>query len=160
MVVAITQRQWRSVVKATGLLAEFSDIESATGFDLNEEGDRFRAREAISKVLTPWIAARSLDELRAIFDQHRVLWGPYQSIRQLMHEDPSCSPKNSLFQRVEQPGVGPHLMTGSPLSFGATPRPDVRPAPQLGQHTDELLREFIGCSETEIRKLRSAAIVA
>lgn len=160
MVVAITQRQWRSVVKATGLLAEFGAIESATGFDLNEEGDRFRAREAICEVLTPWIEARTLDELRATFDQHRVLWGPYQSISQLMHEDPSCSLKNPLFQRVDQPGVGTHLMPGSPLSFGATPRPDVRPGPQLGQHTDELLREFIGCSETEIHKLRSAAIVA
>jgi len=160
MVVAIAQRQWRSIVTATGLAAEFSAVESATGLDLNEEGDRFRARKAICAVLAPWIAARTLDVLRAIFDQHRVLWGPYQNISQLMHEDPSCSPANPLFQRVEQPGVGTHLMPGSPLSFGAAPRPEVRPAPRLGQHTDELLREFVGCSDAEIQQLRSAAIVA
>ena len=27
------------------------------------------------------------------------------------------------------------------------------------QHTDQLLREIIGCSETEIRRLRGTAIV-
>jgi 2-methylfumaryl-CoA isomerase len=160
MIVALTPRQWRSVVEATGLAAELGAIEQATGLDLTLEGDRFRAHRAICNILAPWIAARTLEELRQIFDQHRVLWGPYQDISQLMTEDRRCSLQNPLFQRIDQPGVGTHLVPGSPLSFGAFPRTDVRPAPRLGQHTDELLRDFIGYSDTEIRRLRGAEIVA
>ena len=160
MVVALTPRQWRNIVTATGLSSEFGALGRSTGLDLNDEGDRFRAREAICHILTPWIAARTLNELRTIFDQYRVLWGPYQNVSQLMKEDSSCSLKNPMFQRVDQPGLGPHLMPGSPLFFGRIPRPHVRPAPGLGQHTDELLRDIIGCSDVEIRRLRGAAIVA
>jgi 2-methylfumaryl-CoA isomerase len=160
MVVALTPRQWRNIVTATGLSAEFNAIAQATGLDLNDEGDRFRARNAICDIFTPWIAARALNELQRIFDQHRVLWGPYQNVGQLMNEDPSCSLKNPMFQRVDQPGVGPHLMPGSPLLFQGMPRPDILPAPELGQHTDEILRELVGCSNTEIRRLRGAGIVA
>lgn len=160
MVVALTPRQWRNIVTATGLYAEFNAIAQATGLDLNDEGDRFRARNAICDILAPWIAARTLNELQRIFDQHRVLWGPYQTVGQLMNEDPWCSLKNPMFQRVDQPGVGPHLMPGSPLFFAGMPRPDLLPAPDLGQHTDELLREIVGCSNAEIRRLRGAGIVA
>ena len=160
MIVALTPRQWRSIVEATGLSAQLSSIGEAAGLDLNLEGDRFRAHQAICNTLAPWVAERTLDQLREAFDQHRVMWGPYQDISQLMSEDPRCSVQNPLFQRIDQPGVGTHLMPGSPLFFGAFPRAAVRPAPLLGQHTDEVLRDIVGCSDTEIRRLRGAKIVA
>ena len=46
-----------------------------------------------------------------------------------------------MFSEVEQPGVGTYLMPGSPLDFTALPRVPVRPAPQLGEHTEEVLAE-------------------
>lgn len=160
MIVALTQRQWQSLMEATGLGAELEAIGSAAGLDLNDEGDRFRAHEPICETLAPWIAARSLSELRNTFDRHRVLWGPYQDIAQLMREDSRCSPRNPMFQRVDQPGIGTYLMPGSPLSFHDVRSEPPRPAPHLGQHTDELLRSVIGYSDREIRRLRSAAVVA
>ena len=160
MVVALTQRQWRNIVAATGLSAAFTSLGRTTGLDLDDEGNRFRAREAICDVLRPWIASRSLGELRTLFDRHRVLWGQYQNVSQLMKEDPWCSLENPMFQRVDQPGIGPHLMPGSPLFFSGIRRDDVHPAPRLGQHTDELLRDIVGCSAADIRRLRDAAIVA
>jgi hypothetical protein len=33
--------------------------------DLDDEGGRYAAREAIAAVLAPWFAARTLDEVRA-----------------------------------------------------------------------------------------------
>jgi 2-methylfumaryl-CoA isomerase len=160
MIVALTARQWRNVVEATGLAGQFADIAATTGLDLNDEGDRFRAHNAIRAALAPWVAARTLEELRPIFERHRVLWGPYQSIKQLMTEDPRCSARNPLFQQLNQPGVGTHLVPGSPLSFGDLPRKPPRPAPRLGQHTDEILRELVGCSDGEILRLRRESIVA
>jgi 2-methylfumaryl-CoA isomerase len=40
------------------------------------------------------------------------------------------------------------------------PRGDVRPAPRLGQHTDEVLAEVLGMSGAEIAKLHDSGTVA
>ena len=160
MLVALTERQWRNLVEATGLVAQLSDIGARAGLDLDDEGDRFRAHAAIRAALVPWVAGHTLEEVREILDRHRVLWGPYQDIRQLMSEDARCSTRNPLFQQLDQPGVGTHLAPGSPLSFGDLPRKELRPAPRLGQHTDAILREVVGCTDGEIMRLRRASIVA
>ena len=50
-IVAITQRQWRALGEATGLSDKLAMIEPLLDVDLSREGDRFKAREAISAVL-------------------------------------------------------------------------------------------------------------
>ncbi|HEY0835236.1 MAG TPA: CoA transferase [Azospirillum sp.] len=160
MVVAISNRQWRALGKSTGLADRLAMIGPMMDVDLNDEGGRFQARDAISAVLAPWFAARTLDEVRAALDGTGVLWGPYQDFGQLVAEDPRCSTANPLFQEVEQPGVGRHLMPGSPLAFGAVPRDALRPAPNLGEHTDAVLADVLGLSSAEIGRLHDSGIVA
>jgi 2-methylfumaryl-CoA isomerase len=158
-VVAITRVQWRGLVEATGIAAGVMEIERRTGADLSQEGQRFEQRDAIAALVSPWIAARPLDEVARVFDAHKVCWGRYQSFRQLVEEDPRCSEANPMFRRLEQPGIGSFLMPGLPISFSESPR-EVRRAPILGEHTDEILSKFLGMSDGEIGKLHDAKIVA
>ena len=44
------------------------------------------------------------------------------------------------FMPFEHPALGPHLMPGPPFRLSETPWELTRPAPSLGQHTDEVLR--------------------
>ena len=87
-------------------------------------------------------------------------WGPYQTFRQLVTEDPRCSPANPMFAEVEQPGIGTYLMPGSPLDFSNVPRVPVRRAPQLGEHTEEVLAGVLGLSGAEIGRLHDGGVVA
>ncbi|HYH18406.1 MAG TPA: CoA transferase [Azospirillum sp.] len=160
MVVAISNRQWRALGKATGLADKLAMIGPLMDVDLNDEGGRFQARDAINAVLAPWFAARTLDEVRAALDGTGVLWGPYQDFAQLVAEDPRCSTANPLFQRIDQPGVGPVMVPGSPLVFGAAPREAYRPAPRLGEHTDAVLADVLGLSSAEIGRLHDSGVVA
>jgi crotonobetainyl-CoA:carnitine CoA-transferase CaiB-like acyl-CoA transferase len=48
----------------------------------------------------------------------------------------------SLLAQVEHPGLGTFPTAGSPLRFGAADPVAPRPAPKLGEHTEEVLREF------------------
>jgi 2-methylfumaryl-CoA isomerase len=98
--------------------------------------------------------------MRAKLNEHGVCWGPYQSFRQMVAEDPRVSEQNPMFQTVFQAGIGDYLMPGSPLSFSGFKRADVAPAPLLGQHTDEILAQSLGLSESEIGNLHDAGIVA
>lgn len=160
MVIGLTALQWKCLTKATGLGDQFNAIGRRLGLDMNDEGDRFRARAEIAAALEPWFRARTLDEVRRVFDEHRVTWGPYRTVREAIESDPDCSPDNPMFHVVEQPEIGPYLMPGSPLDFSDVGRLPPRPAPRLGEHTDEILLEVLGLSEREVGDLHDQGIVA
>lgn len=159
-IAAITKRQWDELSRATGLGHRFAMIEPLLDVDLNLEGDRFRARDAISAVLSPWCGERTLSQVREAFEGTGVCWGPYQTFLQMVEEDPRCSTANPMFSEVEQPGIGKYLVPGSPLEFTASRREPPRRAPILGEHTDQVLADVLGLSDAEIGRLRDRKIVA
>ncbi len=159
MVVAITARQFRGLVEAAGLQPEIAAAEGRVGFEFRSDGDLFAAREPIAAVLEAWLATQTLSEVAALFDAHRVLWGPYQSMRELLESDPRASAANPMLTHMEQPGIGSYLMPGSPLDSGHH-RLSARPAPRLGQHTDEILASVLGLDEAEIGRLHDRKVVA
>jgi 2-methylfumaryl-CoA isomerase len=133
-VLALSPRQWTSLGQATGLTNAFAAFKT--------EGDRWTHRKELFALLESWIASRDLAEVRKVFDEHGVLWGPYQTVKQLVTEDPRASTTNPMFAEVDHPGLGKFLTAGSPLRFGAAEQVPPRSSPTLGQHTDEVLREF------------------
>ncbi len=160
MVVGLTPLQWKCLGDATGLTSEFQAIGRRLGLNMNDEGDRFRAREVISTALEPWFRERTLEEVRTLFDQHRVTWGPYRTVRETIKSDPDCSTDNPMFRLVEQPGIGEYLMPGTPLDFSSVPRLPAKPAPRLGEHTDEILLSDLGMSQAEVAQLHDEKVVA
>lgn len=160
MVVALTARQWTSLVEATGLAATFDAVAQMMDVDLAEEGGRFAAREVLGATMKPWVLGRTLDEVREVFDHHGVQWGLYQTFTQLVHDDPRVSTENPMFSQVQQPGIGAYLMPGSPLVFSGADRLTAVRAPVLGEHTDEVLADVLRLSETEIGHLHDEKVVA
>ncbi len=160
MIVALTLRQWRNLVTATGLQDSFDAIARLMNVDLDEEGGRFAARELLGATLKPWVLSRTLQELRETFDEHGVSWGPYQTFTELVEHDPRCSVANPMFAEVNQPGIGTYLMPGSPLAFTGAERLRPARAPVLGEHTDEVLADVLGLSEAEIGRLHDQGVVA
>lgn len=160
MLVGLTGNQWRGIKKATQSGAAIDQLSERLAMDLEQEGNRFVAREKITELLQPWFAARTFAEVAAALDEAGVCWGKYQTIKELVDRDPECSTANPLFEQVEQPGIGTYLTPGNPLYFAASQRQPVRPAPRVGEHTDEILADELGMSSTEIGRLHDARIVA
>jgi 2-methylfumaryl-CoA isomerase len=160
MVVAISLRQWQSLARATEIESHLPAMESALGLDFCQEGDRFQGRDALAALIAPWVAKRPLDEVAKVFDGYGVCWGPYQTFTQLVEEDWRCSEANPMFKDIDQPGIGTLRTPGTPVAFWASPRQAPRPAPLLGQHTDEILAEELGLSAAEIGALHDAGVVA
>jgi 2-methylfumaryl-CoA isomerase len=141
MVVALTGRQWKALKEATGTEELFDRVCEATGHDFRGEAGRYKGRDLIRELLTPWFTRRTLAEIRDTFAGTGVSWGPYQTFKQLVEEDPRCSTDNPMFTMVEHP-VGTYLTPASPLTFSASGRlPAVR-SPRLGEHTQDVLGEL------------------
>src|SRR3954466_11538128 len=160
MIVAISNRQWRAIGKATGLTERLAMIGPMMGVDLDTENGRFEARGAIFALLERWVGQHSLAEAGALLSQAGVLWGPYQDFGQLVAEDPRCSTANPMFGTIDQPGVGPVLAAGSPLGFSGGDRLPPAPARVLGQDTDAVLAEVLGLSAAAIGRLHDAGTIA
>lgn len=160
IVVALTARHWISLIEATDLREAASRLEERLGTDLREEGARFKARTAISALLGPWIAARTLSEIARIFAEHDVLWGPYQTFKELVSEDDRCSTRNPLFAEIEERGVGRALRAASPLLFGRAERKPPRAAPTTGEDTEHILRSWLGLSREDVTRLEGDRIIS
>ena len=60
MVVGLTLLQWKCLCSATGLAEEFAAIGQRLNLNMDDEGERFQAREMIAEVMEPWFCcARS-----------------------------------------------------------------------------------------------------
>ena len=84
-----------------------------------------------------------------------------------------CAPVNSIDQVVTDPQVVhrgmvaevPHARLGiwrvanTPFRFTAAAAGPSGPSPSLGEHTEEVLREWLGLSSGEIAELRSQAVI-
>ncbi|MCG8414403.1 MAG: CoA transferase [Pseudomonadales bacterium] len=160
MVVGVSPNQWQSLVEVTESQAAIAKLEDQLALDFKQESDRFRAREEIRSVFAEWFRQRDFDAVCSALDAGGVCWGPYQTIQELVGNDADYSEENPLFERVEQPGIGNYLVPGQALDFGAIGREPNKPAPLLGQHTDEILHELLGLSSEAIGKLHDEGIVA
>lgn len=160
MVAAVSTGQWQALLRATGNGEAMAALGAARGLDLSLEGDRFRARDAVAGLLSPWFAVRTLVQAGRELDAARACWGPYQSFEQLLADDPRCSPANPLFARVDHPGIGPLLTAASPIDSSACQTVPPATGPVLGQHTDQVLSDILGLGGRQLAYLHDRGIVA
>lgn len=160
MVVGLTGKQWRALCDAMALGEAMAALGRRLGLDLRAEGDRFRARAEIAEAVGAWVGARRFADVAAAFERHGVCWSRYQTIEQLVRDDPSCSEANPLFKTIDQPGVGRTLAPGIPLDFSAVARRPAGPAPRLGAHTEQVLSELLGVDAAAFGRLHDRGIVA
>lgn len=67
--------------------------------------------------------------------------------------------ERNMIQEVEKPGVGRLRLSGSPLKLSGTPPLPASAPPDLGEHTDLVLRTILGVSEEELQELRQRSII-
>lgn len=159
MVVAISDRQWRSLVSACEIEEDIAVLESAMLLDLDRETDRYAARDEIGSIIGGWIGRHPLGEVSRVFDRLGVCWGVYRTALDLVRNDARASTINPIFTNIETSGIGRHRAAGSPLRMIGEPRAATRPAPDLGDHTDEILEDVLRLPEAVVNDLRDRGVI-
>lgn len=157
MVVALTGRHFRDLTELTGTTKAVAALGEALGADLDDEGQRYRHRDALTGLFTVWFSSHSADEITSALSATSILWERYQTFA-----DAATGPKvtdNPLFTALDQPRIGRYLAPGLPLSIDGAHPPAV-PAPTLGDHTVAVLRDRLGLSDDEIGRLTEAGTVS
>jgi len=149
---AANQSNWQRLLDALGEPGLADDPR----FALN--AGRMENRAELVAALEPLFLKRTTDEWLAIFERVGVPAGPVLSITQ-MHEDPHVRARDMVVE-LDHPGAGPTKAIGLPVKFSQTPGKVMTPAPRLGEHTREVLREAGYCAEDVERIVGAGAAIA
>ena len=74
-----------------------------------------------------------------------------------MASDPHAAARG-LFPHVDQPGMGPIPVARQGLNLSAHPHPELRPAPAIGEHTAEVLQNWLGYTPEQAQELLEEAV--
>ena len=116
---------------------------------------------------------RHRDALLPLLQQRLVTRSVAQWVEVLQPEGVPCGPVNSIAQTFADPQVVhrqmridlPHPLAGSvpsvanPIKFSGTPIQYGEAPPTLGQHSDQVLKEYVGLSDAEIEALKAKRII-
>ena len=160
MVIGLTGRQWSGLVKVTETQAAMVALAKCTQRDLSDEGVRWELRADITEILKPWFAARPSSVVSELFDQAKLTWSEFRTVKEAVSSDPDLSIDNPMFEELSQTGLGRFPVPGHAASFSEIDRESPREAPVLGANTEEVLSEVTGLDDTEIARLLDKGIVA
>jgi formyl-CoA transferase len=124
--------------------------------DYQTAADRSKHRDALNADMERYTVKRSSVDWIELLNEAGVPCGPIYSIDQV-YADPQVE-YLEVAQPVRTRDKSTLRMAGQPMSLSRTPSKLVAPPPKLGEHTDEVLREF-GFSAKDIAALREANAV-
>lgn len=161
MLVAITEGQWKSLVKALNIAQDVSALEAELSVSFaRDEGVRFAHKEQLFALVAPVIAAHPFVEMEANLEAHGVCWSLYRTMGEALAENPDFSTQNPVFTQVQHPGGYSYPTPGFATTFTGLTREKPARAPRLGEHTEEVLAQVLGLPEHEIASLHDRGIVA
>ena len=142
MIVALTLRQWRNLVEATGLGDDVRRDRAHDGRRPRRRGRPLRgARGARRHAEAVGARAHACTRCARRSTATACPGARTRPSPSWSSATRAARPTNPMFAEVEQPGIGTYLMPGSPLAFSDAERLPAAPAPRLGEHTDEVLAE-------------------
>ncbi len=161
IVVAITRKQWRGLIAPLGLAEPVASLEARLGvaFDA-DEGARFTHRADLFPLFEAAFLRRTAAELQSAFDANGVTWARYQSLAEAVTADDRLFAANPQFQTIVHPSGLAYPAAGPAATVLGRQRAAVRPAPRLGEHTDEVLADILSLDSSAIGRLRDAGLVA
>lgn len=149
-IAAGTDKFWKLFCEAIGR----DDLASDPDYATNPQ--RVAKAAELSAEIDPVVAARPARELEADLVAVGVPCAAVRSADEFF-DDPQVEAM-AMSQVVQHPKIGGLRMAGVPWRFSRSPATIRRPAPELGEHTDEVLAE-LGYDAERIASLRTSGAV-
>ena len=143
---------WDGLVKAMGD-PEWAQADVFKG----HYRDRSRYGPEVYGMMQPWLDATGKEEIFQRCQENRV---PSTAVYEMAEVLANAHlAERGFFVTTSHPVAGPMRQPGAPYKLGAAPWALQRPAPRLGEHNDEVLREGLGLDGRALTNLRRAGVV-
>ncbi|MFA4835008.1 MAG: CoA transferase [Dehalococcoidia bacterium] len=123
----------------------------------SDEFKRMENSQALYRILEEVFAKKTLDEWVPLMGKAQILHGRIQRQADLVNDPQVIA--NEYITTWDHPVEGPIKHLGFPIEFSETPSKLGSAAPEMGQHSEELLNEVLGYTWEQIGKLREANVI-
>ena len=146
-----SEKLWAAFCAAIG------QRELATHPDYSTNALRIRHRVALKAVLEAAFATAAAAEWLARLQSAGI---PASLVRNFeeVASHPQCEIRQ-MFPTLDHPTAGKHRVTGTPVKLSETPGGPSSPAPLLGQHTREALRNFFDLPDAALDDLAARRVI-
>ncbi len=127
------------------------DIADDARFDTQDA--RIENSAELIVILESAFAARDYDEWVQLLEENRFIFGDVRKIDQILN-DPQMVEGRAL-RPIDDPAAGANYIVDSPIWVEGSPKTEPTMPPELGQHTEEVLRD-IGYDDAALARLRAA----
>jgi len=125
-------------------------------FKTNEK--RTENYEKIKPILGKIVIQKTTEEWLKIFESGSVPASAINTVDKLFN-DPQVKARKMIIE-AEQPGMGKMQLAGNPIKLSTLTEEVVTdPAPNIGEHTDEILKNFLNYDNAKIDELKKQKIV-
>jgi crotonobetainyl-CoA:carnitine CoA-transferase CaiB-like acyl-CoA transferase len=149
-VICVEEDQWQRWVNWMG------NPEWATWEVFADRFQRANAWDVLKPLLEEWTSRYTVNEIYQGGLERRIPCAPVSLMRDLLESEHLRA--REFFVRMAHPEAGTLTYPGAPWKLAATPWALRAPAPLLGQHTEDVLREA-GYGAAEIAKLRDEGVI-
>ena len=107
--------------------------------------------------LREWVSSHNVNDILEALVAESIPVAPVLHIDQTL-EDPHVKARG-IIQEMEHPTAGKVRSPGFPVKMSKTPGTARLPAPQLGQHNEEVLTQLLGYTKEQVADLRKAGVI-
>jgi len=107
----------------------------------------------IFATIEEWTKTKTKFEAMDILNEYDIPCGPILSMKELL-EEPSLR-KTGTVVEVDHPTRGKYFTVGNPIKLSDSPS-EVKRAPLLGEHTDEILRKVLGYDDKKVQEFKQS----
>jgi crotonobetainyl-CoA:carnitine CoA-transferase CaiB-like acyl-CoA transferase len=144
--------QWRALCRVTGNSSAAEDPRFAT------IAGRQAHEDVVEALVCGWTRQRDPEAAAAALQDAGIPAAPVENGRDLVEDDEHLRARG-FYVALRHPVAGEFLHEGICVRLADTPGRIERPAPTLGQHTDEVLTELLGLDERELVSLRADGVL-
>jgi len=119
------------------------------------EARRQNCQELV-RIIEGVLGSKTMAEWETLFREHNCIYGRVQTPVEVTTDAQAIAA--GFFADVEYPGVGSIRLLTSPVLFNGKASPVKMPAPELGQHTEEILLE-LGYTWDDIGELKEHNVI-
>ena len=119
---------------------------------------RMEHNEDMQKIVSEWVATQPRTEILAILESHDVVAAGVNDARDVT-EDPHFS-ERTLVDLTGSDLLGKVKMPGPILHVSSYSGPEYAGVPEIGQHTKEVLQDFLGFDDARIQSLAQSGVIS
>jgi crotonobetainyl-CoA:carnitine CoA-transferase CaiB-like acyl-CoA transferase len=150
-VLAVEEDQWKRLVELMG------NPEWASDDLFKDRLARGQNMDALKALMSEWLAGWKVQDLYIEAQNRRIPFAPVNTMKQL-YDTPHFRERD-FFVQLDQPGMGTLKLPGMPSRYGNTQWALRRPAPRLGEHSDEVFCGELKIAKEHLATLRQSGIV-